>query len=87
MIYNAVETPSVPWVEVMPGTNFAVANSLPAASALVFDTSTLPLGEHTTSIKFTSITNPNEFMTFDVTLHVIEPYFKPGDRLIIWSYA
>lgn len=82
LIFNAVETPEVPWLSVSPATNFAVAQADPASTAFMFDTSSLPLGDHTTSVKFVSITNPNESLTVEVTIHVVEPYFRPGDRLL-----
>lgn len=82
LIYNAIETPEVPWLSVSPATNFAVAQADPATTSFMFDTSALPLGDHTTTVQFVSITNPNETLSVDVTIHVIEPYFSPGDRLL-----
>jgi hypothetical protein len=82
LIYNAIETPEVPWLAVSPATNFAVAQADPATTAFMFDTGSLPLGDHTTTVNFVSITNPNESIAVDVTVHVVEPYFSPGDRLL-----
>lgn len=82
LIFNAIEAPDVPWLSVSPATNFAVAQADPASTSFMFDTSSLPLGDHTTTVQFVSITNPNETLSVDVTVHVIEPYFAPGDRLL-----
>lgn len=82
LIFTVSTEPPVAWLDVTPGTSFAVAGGTPQAVTLKFDSGGLAPGTYTTVVRVANFNKASDVELVPVSLTVGQVTFVPGDLLL-----